>query len=234
MQRHTFAMQIKKGELLNYRKTLGEVWPEVKKLFDTYNLRNFSLWSVDLIVFGYYESDDDFEATDDFLTKINELDSRFGNIYDWISEPGKPMRLMFHNYGGIQEEKELVHKKIFVIHLFKGMADEYKRRHDEVLPTPEEEAKHILSEASQYAAELVFVDELPESGEASKLYIDKATSSMYYWNGEVYMLLNPTPECDCNDKEPPKPPCPPPKPPIINCQEEILYGGNAFFPLNEQ
>ena len=142
MQRHTFAMQIKKGELLTYRKTLGEVWPEVKKLFDTYNLRNFSLWSVDLIVFGYYESDDDFEVTDDFLTKINELDSRFGNIYDWISEPGKPMRLMFHNYGGIQEEKELVHKKIFVIHLFEGMADEYKRRHDEVLPTPEEEAMH--------------------------------------------------------------------------------------------
>lgn len=142
MQRHTFAMQIKKGELSNYRRVLGEVWPEIKAFFDTYNLRNFSLWSVDLIVFGYYESDDDFEATDDFTAKINELDRRFDNIYDWISEPGKPMRLMFHNYGGVQESKELVYKKIFVIHLFEGMAEEYKRRHDAVLPTPEQESKH--------------------------------------------------------------------------------------------
>lgn len=142
MQRHTFAMQIKKGELLNYRKTLGEVWPEVKNLFDTYNLRNFSLWSVDLIVFGYYESDDDFRVTDDFLAKTEELDGRFDDIYDWISEPCKPMRLMFHNYGGVQESKELVYKKIFVIHLFEGMAEEYKRRHDAVLPTPEQESKH--------------------------------------------------------------------------------------------
>lgn len=64
MQRHTFAIQIKKGKLLNYRRTLGEVWPQVKNFFDIYNLKNFSLWSVDLIVFGYYTCiQEDFRNT---------------------------------------------------------------------------------------------------------------------------------------------------------------------------
>lgn len=142
MQRHTFALQIKKGEIRKFRSTLGAVWPDVKRIFDTYNLRNFSLWSVDYMIFGYYESDDDFEVTEELLAEMNAIDKRFEGCYDWISELGKPMRLMYHFYGGVQEEKELVYKKIFVIHLHEGMAEEYKRRHDEILSPPEEEYKH--------------------------------------------------------------------------------------------
>ena len=100
-----------------------------------------------------------------------------------------------------------------------------------------EEAKLLLNEAKQYAAELVFVEALPEVGDNTKLYIDKATSSMYYWSGDAFMLLNPSYECDCDDKKPSPPP--PPRPPHNSCPpitgdgQEILYGGNAFFPQAE-
>lgn len=113
MQRHTFALQIKTGEIRKFRSTLGAVWPEVKEIFDTYDLRNFSLWSIDYIIFGYYESNDDFEMNEEFLAEVTALDQRFEGCYDWLSEPGKPMRLMYHAYGGVQEEKELVYKKDF-------------------------------------------------------------------------------------------------------------------------
>lgn len=95
-----------------------------------------------------------------------------------------------------------------------------------------EEAKLLLGEAQQYASELVFIDTLPETGEATKLYIDKSTSSMYYWSGDAFMLLNPSHECDCKPCPPPPPPHKP-CPPITGDRQEIIYGGNAFFPQAE-
>ena len=100
-----------------------------------------------------------------------------------------------------------------------------------------DEAKKLLSEAQQYASELVFVDVLPEEGEQNKLYISKDTNSLYFWNGEVFMLLNPQPTeipDDDNDHCCCHPTPPPPKPDFPpmgggDC-EEIFYGGNAFYP----
>ena len=91
-----------------------------------------------------------------------------------------------------------------------------------------EQAKEILEEAKQYAAELIFVDKMPEIGEIGKLYIQENTNSLYFWNGEIFILLNPEYKPNC---EPPRPIPPHPHPP--QCEEEILYGGNAFYPLNE-
>ena len=109
-----------------------------------------------------------------------------------------------------------------------------------------DEAKELLSKAQQYASELVFVDVLPEEGEQNKLYISKDTNGLYFWNGEVFMLLNPQPteipddddnHCCCHPVPPPPPPPPsrPDFPPIGGGDsddegEEIFYGGNAFYP----
>ena len=102
-----------------------------------------------------------------------------------------------------------------------------------------EEAKELLSGAQQYASELVFVDVLPEKGEQNRLYINKDANGLYFWNGEVFMLLNPQSDddhCCCHPVPPPPPPpsCPD-FPPIGGGDsddegEEIFYGGNAFYP----
>ena len=34
MERHSFAMEIKKGKMNDYRKKLGEIWPELTTFLD--------------------------------------------------------------------------------------------------------------------------------------------------------------------------------------------------------
>lgn len=143
MERHTFALKIKKGQLANYRQTLGEVWTDVKKLLDKYQATNFSIWAADLFVFGYCETDTPVALTEELQAEIAALDSRFAGTYDWISEPGKPMRLMYHQYGQVQQNKALVHHRVFMTHLIDGNTTEYKARHDAILLPPEEECKPL-------------------------------------------------------------------------------------------
>ena len=142
MERHTFALKIHKGQLANYRRTLGENWTEIKSILDDYNINNFSLWAIDLFIFGYCETKEPLEVTKELNERLTALDKAFGDTYEWISKPFGPMRLMYHSYGGVQTCKELVYKKIFIAHLHEGMAEEYKKRHDAILPAPEDEYKH--------------------------------------------------------------------------------------------
>lgn len=72
------------------------------------------------------------------------------------------------------------------------------------LQTYVEEAKKLLSEAEQYAAEIIFVEELPADGIFGKLYIEKNTNTAYIWGGEKFVS--------------------------IGGEAELLYGGNAFYP----
>ena len=142
MERHTFALKIKKGQLANYRKTLGIVWEDIKLLLDKYEANNFSIWAADLFVFGYCETEKPVTLTKELSAEIAALDERFCGIYDWISEPGKPMQLMYHQYGEVQKNKELVHHRVFMTHLLSGDTVEYKARHDAILLPPEEEYLH--------------------------------------------------------------------------------------------
>ena len=72
-----------------------------------------------------------------------------------------------------------------------------------------EEAKQLLEQANTYAAEIIFVDEMPADGKSGKLYIEKNTNSMYIWDGEAFIQLN-------NES------------PVYD--EEIIFGGDAFTP----
>ena len=40
------------------------------------------------------------------------------------------MRLMYHDYGIVREDKSLIRHRVFATHLKPGCADEYKARHD--------------------------------------------------------------------------------------------------------
>lgn len=52
-----------------------------------------------------------------------------------------------------------------------------------------EEAKDLVANASQFAAELVFVSSLPADGQSGKLYIEETTSNLYYWNGSSFIPM---------------------------------------------
>ena len=42
----------------DYRKILGEIWPELTAYLDRNGIHNFSIWNAADLVFGYYENAD--------------------------------------------------------------------------------------------------------------------------------------------------------------------------------
>ena len=58
MERHAFAMKVKNGQMNTYRRKLGEIWLELTGFLDRNQIKNFSIWNADQLIFGYYEKAD--------------------------------------------------------------------------------------------------------------------------------------------------------------------------------
>lgn len=56
MERHAFAMKVKSGKMNDYRKKLGEIWPDLTTFLDRNKVKNFSIWNAEDLIFGYYEN----------------------------------------------------------------------------------------------------------------------------------------------------------------------------------
>ena len=128
MKRHTFAMEI--CEIGHFRRGLGEIWPDLVNFLDAKKMKNFSIWNVERIVFGYFETSDEFEFSTSDRDVIDAWEARYHDVYRWISTPFEPMRLMYHDFGIVRECKELIRHRVFVTKLKPGMEEEYKARHD--------------------------------------------------------------------------------------------------------
>ena len=130
MERHSFAMEIKEGKKNEYRQKLGEIWSELTAFLDQEKVHNFSIWNCKSLIFGYYETDETSEFSEEKKAKIQALTSRIDNTFIWISTPGENMRLMYHNFGIVRKSKELIRHRMFMTKLKPGCEDEYKARHD--------------------------------------------------------------------------------------------------------
>ena len=132
MQRHAFAMEIKQGQMNTYRRKLGEIWPELTAYLDEKKIRNFSIWNAAAYIFGYYETADEYDISEENPAKT-ALIQKIEDTFTWISTPGKDMRLMYHNFGVVRENKELIRHRMFMTRLKPGCEEEYKRRHDALI-----------------------------------------------------------------------------------------------------
>lgn len=130
MKRHTFSMEVKEGKMGEFRKGLGEIWPELVEFLDTKNIQNFSIWNVKHIIFGYFETSDSFTFTKYDRVIVTVWEEKYGDLYSWISTPFDPMRMMYHDFGIVRESKELIRHRVFITKLKPGMEEEYKCRHD--------------------------------------------------------------------------------------------------------
>ncbi len=130
MERHAFAMEVKKGRMDEYRKKLGEIWPELTEFLDRNEIKNFSIWNADSLVFGYYEKEGKTAPSKEEQQRKDSLIRKIEDTFTWISVPGEDMRLMYHNFGIVRESKELIRHRMFMTKLKPGCEEEYKRRHD--------------------------------------------------------------------------------------------------------
>ena len=94
MERHAFAMKIKDGKMNDYRKKLGEIWPELTAFLDRNEVSNFSIWNAENLIFGYYENKDGAKLSADEKAAADAITAKIEDTFDWISTPYKDMRLM--------------------------------------------------------------------------------------------------------------------------------------------
>lgn len=130
MERHAFAMKVKDGQMNAYRTRLGEIWKDLTAFLGRNQIKNFSIWNVEQLIFGYYENEDGMKLSEDEKTAKDSLTEKIQDTFDWISTPGEDMRLMYHNFGVVRENKELIRHRVFMTKLKEGCAEEYKVRHD--------------------------------------------------------------------------------------------------------
>ncbi len=129
MERHAFAAIVNEGKMNSFRQTLGQTWKQITEYLDKKQYRNFSLWNTDDLVFGYYESDDGKKSSGS-SEELSALLSAFDGLVTWLSRPAQEMRLMYHNFGVVRENKEMIRHRMFMTKLKPGCAEEYKKRHD--------------------------------------------------------------------------------------------------------
>ena len=153
MERHSFAMEIKKGKKNEYRQILGEIWPDLTAFLDQEKVHNFSIWNCDSLIFGYYETDENNEFSEEKKASIQALTSRIDHTFTWISTPGENMRLMYHNFGVVRENKELIRHRMFMTRLKPDCEEEYKARHDGLVAAREGRIDPVLTATSASGAQ---------------------------------------------------------------------------------
>ena len=130
MERHAISMRIKPGCFNEYRRGLGEIWSSLTTALDRIGIRNFSLWNIEELIFGYCETEDGVSPSEGDWELFRKLGAEMGDTFEWISTPGEPMRLMYQDFGIVRENKELIRHRVFATRLKPGTQEEYKRRHD--------------------------------------------------------------------------------------------------------
>ena len=65
--------------------------------------------------------------------EAEQLIREMEDTFEWISTPGKDMRLMYHDFGVVRENKELIRHRMFMTRLKPGCEEEYKARHDALI-----------------------------------------------------------------------------------------------------
>lgn len=131
MNRHAIALQIRPEKFNDFRSGLGRVWNRLTRLMDDLEISNFSLWNIEDLVFGYYETDALSPTPSEHQkAEFRSLEAEVGDSYRWISGPDQEMRLMYHDFGIVRPNKELIRHRVFVTKLKGDFQEEYKRRHD--------------------------------------------------------------------------------------------------------
>lgn len=202
MERHTFAMEVKKGQMHLYRKKLGELWPDLTGFLDENNIRNFSIWNCESLIFGYCEAEDGAVLSPDAKEQISAFRSRIEDTFAWISVPGQNMRLMYHNFGIVRTNKELIRHRMFMTKLKPGCEEEYKARHDVLVakrgetPDPGPDSNFSIWSAGGYIFgydeidTTMEVEETPEAHQETVAWETRQLGIMDWITNDVDWLTN--------------------------------------------
>ncbi len=171
MKRNAFALKVGEGLKYDFRQGVGSVWKKICDTLDSNGGSNFSMWQIEDVVFCYYESDDDNSSVAAGLfDAFGEIDDTF----EWISDPKSEMRLMYHDFGIVREDKSLIRHRMFVTRLKEGFEEDYKSRHDALVearggvPDPGPDSNFSIWYAGGYIMGYDEIDTTMESEETQE------------------------------------------------------------------
>ncbi len=202
MERYSFAMEVKKGRMNLYRKKLGEIWQELTAFLDENNIRNFSIWNCNSLIFGYCETEGKKDLYAKAQEQIGELIAQMEDTFTWISTPGENMRLMYECFGIVRENKELIRHRMFMTKLKPGCEEEYKARHDALIearggvPEPGPDSNFSIWSAGGYIFGYDEIDttmeteETPEAHMATVAWETRQLEIMDWITNDVDWLTN--------------------------------------------
>ena len=134
MRRETIAMRIKPGMKDDFKHRCKQIWPELLAPLNLQGVKNFSIWCIEDLVFGYCEVCDDVVATENEKVLVTGLLEYVQDCCECLANPlSSPMRLMYEDIGIIREDKSGIRHRVFVTKLKPGCVEEYKRRHDDLV-----------------------------------------------------------------------------------------------------
>lgn len=122
MNRVTFLLRME-GDTQRNLKEVKALRGAFEEACAAAGIRNFSLWHMQMYLFGYGEMGQRDDAC---------LDGVFAQLPQGvrlICPPGS-MKQMYHDLGIVRQDKSLIRHRVFATRLKPGCADEYKRRHD--------------------------------------------------------------------------------------------------------
>ena len=131
MNRVAFVLRVKPGKKEAFYRAGEAVWPEAQAALDSVGMKNVSVWSICDFMFCYGETPDGVEAAK-IRAAVDGVAAKLADTCTVLAEPGT-MRLMYHDYGIVREDKSLIRYRVFATHLKPGCADEYKARHDKLV-----------------------------------------------------------------------------------------------------
>ena len=181
-------MKIKKGQMAEYRRKLGEAWPELTGFLDRDRISNFSIWGCGRLIFGYCES----EGGSNIHDTVTVLADKLGDTFEWVSVPGEEMRLMYKKIGIIREKKELIRHRVFMAKLKPGCEEIYKARHDalsaagEAGPDPGPDSNFTIWSAGGYIfgydeIDITMETQEPEEAHAASMEWEKRQLEIMDW-----------------------------------------------------
>ncbi|MBE5774997.1 MAG: L-rhamnose mutarotase [Clostridiales bacterium] len=129
MERIAFALKILPGRIERANELFAKMAGRVREDAKAAGIANFSVWGVEDMVFAYGEYPDGFSFEGEFGGKCACWMESLSDCAELFCAP-RTMRLMYHDYGIVREDKGLIRHRVFATKLKPGCEEEYKRRHD--------------------------------------------------------------------------------------------------------
>lgn len=155
MKREACMLEIRFGMAETFANAVRDYRFGIENRLNKVGAKNASIWAVENYAYIYAEFEDDSEYS--LKDVISPFEYELYQAADFVARPGD-MRLMYHDIGKVHDDKTEIRRRVFATRLKNGCAEEYKRRHQDLIDAREAEGvDHAESNFTIWCAKDTFI-----------------------------------------------------------------------------